>query len=39
MKNVWIPRLGARLLDGIGTAEIQKCLDSLKLSRRSVAKY
>jgi integrase len=39
MKNVWIPRFGARLLDGIGTAEIQKFLDSLKLSRRTVAKY
>jgi integrase len=39
MKNVWIPRFGARMLDGIGTAEIQKYLDSLELSRRTIAKY
>ena len=39
MKKIWLPRFGARLLDAIGTLEVQRYLDGLKLSRRSVARY
>jgi hypothetical protein len=39
MKLIWLPRLGARLLDGLGTAEIQKYLDSLNLNRNTAVKY
>jgi integrase len=39
MKKIWLPRFGARLLDGLGTAEIQKYLDSLNLKRNTAAKY
>ena len=39
MKHKWLPRFGARLLDGLGTAEIQKYLDSLNLNRNTAAKY
>ena len=39
MKQIWLPRFGARLLDGLGTAEIQKHLDSLNLNRNTAAKY
>jgi integrase len=39
MKKIWLPRLGPRLLDGLGTAEIQKYLDSLNLKRNTAAKY
>jgi len=39
MKQIWLPRFGARLLDGLGTAEIQKYLDSLNLKRNTAAKY
>jgi integrase len=39
MKQIWLPRFGARLLDGLGTAEVQKYLDSLNLNRRTAAKY
>jgi len=39
MRNIWIPRFGARLLDSLGTAEVQKYLDSLNLNRRTAAKY
>ena len=39
MKQIWLPRFGARMLDGLGTAEIQKYLDSLNLNRNTAAKY
>ena len=39
MNQIWIPRFGERLLDSLGTAEIQKHLDSLNLKRRTAAKY
>jgi integrase len=39
MKKIWLPRFGARLLDRLGTAEIQKYLDSLNLSRNTAAKF
>ena len=39
MRNIWIPRFGPRLLEGLGTAEIQKHLDSLNLNRKTAAKY
>ena len=39
MRNIWIPRFGQRLLDGLGTAEIQKYLDGLDLNRKTAAKY
>jgi integrase len=39
MNKIWLPRFGARLLDGIGTAELQKHLDSLDLGRKTAAKY
>jgi len=39
MTKVWLPRFGGRLLDGLGTAELQKYLDSLKLNRGTAAKY
>ena len=39
MKQIWLPRFGERLLDGLGTAEIQKYLDSLNLNRNTAAKY
>jgi integrase len=39
MKKIWLPRFGARLLDNLGTAEIQKYLDSLNLCRNTAAKY
>ena len=35
MTKIWLPRFGERLLDGIGTAEIQKHLDSLNLGRNT----
>jgi hypothetical protein len=34
VNQIWIPRFGERLLDSLGTAEIQKYLDSLNLSRQ-----
>jgi integrase len=37
MRNIWIPRFGPRLLEGLGTAEIQKYLDNL--NRKTAAKY
>jgi integrase len=39
MNQIWMPRFGERLLDSLGTAEIQKHLDSLNLKRRTAAKY
>ena len=39
MKQIWLPRFGPRLLDGLGTAELQKYLDSLNLNRRTARKY
>ena len=39
MRNIWNPRFGQRLLDSLGTAEIQKYLDSLDLNRKTAAKY
>ena len=39
MKNIWNARFGQRLLDSLGTAEIQKHLDSLDLNRKTAAKY
>jgi len=39
MNKIWLPRFGERLLDGIGTAELQKHLDSLDLGRKTAAKY
>jgi integrase len=39
MKQIWLPRFGERLLDSLGTAEIQKYLDSLNLNRNTAAKY
>jgi integrase len=39
VNQIWIPRFGERLLDSLGTAEIQKYLDSLDLKRRTAAKY
>ncbi len=39
MKQIWLPRFGARMLDGLGTAEIRKYLDSSNLNRNTAAKY
>ncbi len=39
MRNIWISRFGQCLLEGLGTAEIQKYLDSLNLNRKTAAKY
>ncbi len=39
VKQIWLPRFGARLLDGLATAEIQKYLDSLNLNRNNAVKY
>jgi integrase len=39
MRQIWLPRFGARLLDGLATAEIQKYLDGLNLNRNTAVKY
>ena len=46
MNNIWLPRFGARNMDSVKTAEIQKFLASLtgpkeegKISRQTALKY